>query len=210
MSSIAAVQNLTCLRTWPRQLTKVKAPRQERCCSWSLSSPLTGTKRSNFCARVRQRQHRVHSSPKAAVSDQGPANCGPSIPERLIAASLYVWPVCEGAWRLVAGFQSWFASQTIAEWFPEGDAAVRLAVVFARIVQYHTLDWMIWINMHAKDFKDQVRICSETDSKRTSTCLKLRCTSKSVAGSFADCHTRLPGALSRSWSLVKGADASRL
>ena len=123
MVGIAAVQNLTCLSTWPRQVTKVKAGRQERCCSWSIRSLHAGTKRSSFCARIRPRQHRAQSSPKAAVSDQGPASCGPSIPERLIAASLYVWPVCEGAWRLAAAFESFSACQTTAEWSPKVDAA---------------------------------------------------------------------------------------
>ena len=36
----------------------------------------------------------------------------------------------------------------------------RLAVVFARIVQYHALNWLIWINMHSVEVtasNDQVR-----------------------------------------------------
>lgn len=51
------------------------------------------------------------------------ADAGPSAYDRLLAASLYLWPICEGSWRL--------------------------AVVFARIVQYHALNWLVWINMHS-------------------------------------------------------------
>lgn len=50
---------------------------------------------------------------------------GPSAYDRLLAASLYLWPICEGSWRL--------------------------AVVFARIVRYHALNWLVWINLHSAE-----------------------------------------------------------
>ena len=37
----------------------------------------------------------------------------------------------------------------------------RLAVVFARIVQYHALNWLVWINMHS------VEVAASTDQVRS-------------------------------------------
>ncbi|DBA74283.1 TPA: hypothetical protein ACH3X1_011064 [Trebouxia sp. C0004] len=61
---------------------------------------------------------------RAETSDHS-TDIGPSAYDRLLAASLYLWPICEGSWRL--------------------------AVVFARIVQYHALNWLVWINMHSAE-----------------------------------------------------------
>ena len=89
------------------------------------------------------------------------ADAGPSAYDRLLAASLYLWPICEGSWRHALAVQAENAGSCSLGCRKLTQCSVhRLAVVFARIVQYHALNWLIWINMHSVEVtasNDQVR-----------------------------------------------------
>jgi len=86
---------------------------------------------------------------RAKTTDHS-ADTGPSAYDRLLAASLYLWPICEGSWRHALAVQAENAGSCSLGCRKLTQCSVhRLAVVFARIVQYHALNWLVWINMHS-------------------------------------------------------------
>ncbi|KAL0021945.1 hypothetical protein WJX79_010633 [Trebouxia sp. C0005] len=125
MAALHSLPSLTFCRQHAKLLHHTKA-----CFPPLLGTPrcikLAGLNVNQFLAAERGSLIAKHGSliatARAKTTDHS-TDTGPSAYDRLLAASLYLWPIREGSWRL--------------------------AVVFARIVQYHALHWLVWINMHS-------------------------------------------------------------
>jgi len=161
---MAALQCLPSLTLWPPQS---KLNQHTNACLFpSLSIPrcirLPGLHMNLFLAA---KPNCLTATARAKTTDLS-ADTGPSAYDRLLAASLYLWPICEGSWRHALAVQAENAGSCSLGCRKLTQCSVhRLAVVFARIVQYHALNWLVWINMHSVEVKasnDQVRSLSKS------------------------------------------------
>lgn len=141
---MAAVRTLPVLTACQRCI-KLKYNANGRVRSWHARSTCRGGVDRSSVQSSGSCSRRLLGLIRAENSDHSQAAYGPSARDRWLAASMYFWPVSEGIWRL--------------------------AVVSARIVQYHTLDWLIWNNMHGH--KIQLGNDQETLQAVTQGCWRL-------------------------------------
>ncbi len=162
---MAAVHILPSLTLWHQRHISSQYPPNGRVLLWWV------TPRCKTAGVVKRHRHHIPRRCTVAVarvdkSDHCAGSFGPSAWDRLLAASVYLWPICEGSWRYDPPLQAPSVRAKPEPGFCGSKltfCASRLAVVFARIVQYQTLDWLVWTNMgaHYKSGDDQVHAFSK-------------------------------------------------